>query len=146
MKEVNTQILIIDLGSQYTQIIRRSLRYLGFHSIVISPGEALKWAKEHKPKAIILSGGDSSRMGSPKALLTYVGKTFLEHCVDALSHVSIIKILVVTGSAREEINKYVNELSLPVTLIRNPPHPAEGQYSLLQTALTSISFWTSSRS
>jgi GMP synthase (glutamine-hydrolysing) len=51
------QILIIDLGSQYTQIIRRSLRYLGFHSIILPPMESLEWAKKNSPKAIIFSGG-----------------------------------------------------------------------------------------
>ncbi len=76
-------------------------------------------------------------MGSPKALLTCRGKTFLEHCIDALSHEGVSKILIVTGNAHEEINKHVNGLTLPVTLIRNP-HPDEGQYSSLQTALTSI--------
>src|SRR3989344_1755291 len=54
------QILILDLGSQYTQIIRRSLRYLGFHSTIILPDEFLKWVVIHKPKAVILSGGSAS--------------------------------------------------------------------------------------
>lgn len=54
------QILIIDLGSQYTQIIRRSLRYLGFHSVVLSPSESMDWIKENSPKGIILSGGSAS--------------------------------------------------------------------------------------
>src|SRR3989344_2576744 len=57
MQNKPAQILIIDLGSQYTQIIRRSLRYLGFHSVILPPKESLKWAKENKPKGIILSGG-----------------------------------------------------------------------------------------
>jgi GMP synthase (glutamine-hydrolysing) len=64
----NTQILIIDLGSQYTEIIRRSLRYLGFHSVIVSPKDFLKWIKERiteaRPqgciKGIILSGGSAS--------------------------------------------------------------------------------------
>src|SRR3990167_1185470 len=60
MAKSKTQILIIDLGSQYTQIIRRSLRYLGFHSVIINPKESLKWIKENKPKSIILSGGSAS--------------------------------------------------------------------------------------
>ncbi len=55
--QIKPQILIVDLGSQYTQIIRRSLRYLGFHSVIVPPSEALAWAKENKPKSIILSGG-----------------------------------------------------------------------------------------
>ena len=56
----NPQILIVDLGSQYTEIIRRSLRYLGFRSVIIPPEKALAWAKENQLnnlKSIILSGG-----------------------------------------------------------------------------------------
>ncbi|MDP9249742.1 MAG: glutamine-hydrolyzing GMP synthase [bacterium] len=57
MKDKNIQILVVDLGSQYTEIIRRSLRYLGFRSIILPPENSLEWAKDNKPKAIILSGG-----------------------------------------------------------------------------------------
>ena len=53
-------ILIIDLGSQYTEIIRRSLRYLGFHSTILSSKKSLEWIKVNKPKGIILSGGSAS--------------------------------------------------------------------------------------
>jgi len=60
MENSKIQILIVDLGSQYTQIIRRSLRYLGFHSVILPPGMSLKWARENKPKGIILSGGSAS--------------------------------------------------------------------------------------
>ncbi|MFA6520391.1 MAG: glutamine-hydrolyzing GMP synthase [Candidatus Paceibacterota bacterium] len=60
MKNKNPQILIIDLGSQYTEIIRRSLRYLGFHSIILSSEASLGWIKENKPKGVILSGGNAS--------------------------------------------------------------------------------------
>lgn len=68
MENKKAQILIIDLGSQYTQIIRRSLRYLGFHSLILPPSGALKWAKENNPKGIILSGGSASvyDTGAPK--------------------------------------------------------------------------------
>ncbi len=60
MQDSKIQILIIDLGSQYTQIIRRSLRYLGFHSIILSPAKSLDWIKQNKIQGIILSGGSSS--------------------------------------------------------------------------------------
>lgn len=60
MDTKNIQILIIDLGSQYTQIIRRSLRYLGFHSIILPPEKALLWAKNGGIRGVILSGGDKS--------------------------------------------------------------------------------------
>ncbi len=54
------QILIVDLGSQYTQIIRRSLRYIGFHSVIVAPETSLNWIKENQPKGVILSGGSAS--------------------------------------------------------------------------------------
>jgi GMP synthase (glutamine-hydrolysing) len=60
MENSKVQILIIDLGSQYTQVIRRSLRYLGFKSVILSPDAVMEWLIENKPKGIILSGGSAS--------------------------------------------------------------------------------------
>lgn len=54
------QILIVDLGSQYTEIIRRSLRYLGFKSKVVASSEISSLIEQYKPKGIILSGGAKS--------------------------------------------------------------------------------------
>ena len=76
MKANKIQILIIDLGSQYTEIIRRSLRYLGFRSIILSSEKSLEWIKENKPKGIILSGGSASVYDSdapkiPKEILDF---------------------------------------------------------------------------
>ena len=39
--------------------------------------------------AVILSGGASQRMGSPKALLPYQGRPFLEHLLDVTRHPKI---------------------------------------------------------
>ena len=60
MKNIKTQIIIIDSGSQYTEVIRRSLRYLGFRSLVVTPEESLDYIKNNKIKGIILSGGSAS--------------------------------------------------------------------------------------
>jgi GMP synthase (glutamine-hydrolysing) len=60
MIEKDTQILIVDLGSQYTKVIKRSLRYLGFHSLILSPEKSLEWAENNQIKGIILSGGNKS--------------------------------------------------------------------------------------
>src|SRR3990167_6511619 len=75
-KPKKIQIMIIYLGSQYTQIIRRSLHYLGFHSIILSPAKSLKWIEENKPKGIILSGGSASVYDAdapiiPKAIMNF---------------------------------------------------------------------------
>ncbi len=77
MENRGSQILIIDLGSQYTQIIRRSLRYKGFRSVIVSPEHALEQIKTHQPnglKGIILSGGtinisDKNAPQIPKEIL-----------------------------------------------------------------------------
>ena len=54
------QILVVDMGSQYTLVIGRTLRELGFRSAVLSPGKAEGWLKANKPQAVILSGGSAS--------------------------------------------------------------------------------------
>lgn len=60
------QILIIDLGSQYTRVIGRTLREMGFRSIILPSARAERWLKDHNPKGIILSGGSAS-VSDPKA-------------------------------------------------------------------------------
>ena len=57
--------------------------------------------------AVILSGGASSRMGSPKALLPYQGRPFLEHLLEIISHPEIGVRRVVLGADAESIAKAV---------------------------------------
>ncbi|MFH1284913.1 MAG: glutamine-hydrolyzing GMP synthase [Candidatus Peregrinibacteria bacterium] len=54
------QILIVDLGSQYTRVIGRTLRELGYRSIILPPDKATKWLTNFKSNGIILSGGSAS--------------------------------------------------------------------------------------
>jgi molybdenum cofactor cytidylyltransferase len=53
--------------------------------------------------AVILSGGASQRMGSPKALLPYQGRPFLEHLLQATTHAKIGVRRVVLGAHAERI-------------------------------------------
>jgi len=52
--------LIIDFGSQYTQLIARKLRELGVRSEVVTPKISLDEINARKPKGLILSGGPAS--------------------------------------------------------------------------------------
>ncbi len=52
--------LIVDFGSQYTQLIARKLRELGVKSEVVTPKISLAEIKARGPKGVILSGGPSS--------------------------------------------------------------------------------------
>ena len=57
--------------------------------------------------AVILSGGASSRMGSPKALLPYQGRPFLEHLLKITIHPGIGARRVVLGADAESIAKAI---------------------------------------
>ncbi len=54
------RIAIIELGSQYTLLIERTLREQGFRSVVLEPRRAKAWLEKNSPQAVILSGGGAS--------------------------------------------------------------------------------------
>ena len=58
MKEV--PILVLDFGSQYTQLIARKLRESGVYCEIVPYNENINAIKERNPKGIILSGGPAS--------------------------------------------------------------------------------------
>lgn len=56
----NLEILVLDFGSQYTQLIARRLREYGVYTEIIPYFESLDSIKAKKPSGIILSGGPAS--------------------------------------------------------------------------------------
>ena len=54
------KILIVDFGSQVTQLIARRVREEGVYSEIVPFQKAEAAFKEMKPKAVILSGGPES--------------------------------------------------------------------------------------
>jgi GMP synthase (glutamine-hydrolysing) len=61
-------ILVLDFGSQYTQVIARRIREANVYSRVIPFNTSLNEIKKFKPNGIVLSGGPASVLsqGSPK--------------------------------------------------------------------------------
>lgn len=57
---MKTSIWIVDFGSQYTQLITRKFRELGFSSIIITVEDALVRISKESPEALVLSGGPQS--------------------------------------------------------------------------------------
>jgi GMP synthase (glutamine-hydrolysing) len=53
-------ILVLDFGSQYTQLISKRLRNSGFYSEIVPYNESIKDIKARTPKGIVLSGGPAS--------------------------------------------------------------------------------------
>jgi molybdenum cofactor cytidylyltransferase len=85
--------------------------------------------------AIVLAGGESRRMGRPKALLEIRSRTFLETLLEVTRHPRVGCQRVVVGAAAEEIRARV---SLPCeTLVVNPDW-RRGQLSSLQAGLRSL--------
>jgi len=60
---VSSRILILDYGSQYTQLIARRVREARVYSEIHPPTRSLEWIREWNPAGIILSGGPNSVYG-----------------------------------------------------------------------------------
>ncbi len=60
MNQKKDLILILDFGSQYTQLIARRIRELGIYSLVKSYDTNLEEIKKFKPNGLIFSGGPNS--------------------------------------------------------------------------------------
>src|SRR6478752_2238849 len=69
MASAHDKILIVDFGSQVTQLIARRVREEGVYSEIVPFQKAEQAFREMKPKAVILSGGPESvhEQGSPRA-------------------------------------------------------------------------------
>lgn len=83
---------------------------------------------------LILSAGQSSRMGRPKALLPWRQGSFLSSAIQTLSPFSDL-VIVVAGSNAEDLRPTVD--SLGAFLVVNP-EPERGQFSSLQVGLQDI--------
>lgn len=88
---------------------------------------------------VVLAAGASSRMGSPKALLQYRGRTFLAQVVSALRAAGLDDVVVVTGPHDREIrNAAAADPALSgVRFCHNPEH-TRGPLSSLHLALALV--------
>src|ERR1700693_1897579 len=85
--------------------------------------------------AVILSGGSSSRMGSPKALLAYQGRPFPEHLLEITVHPKIGVRRIVLGAHAEAIAK---NIVLDVEEIVINDDWEKGQLSSIQAAIRGL--------
>ena len=65
---IKDRILVIDFGSQYTQLIARRVREIGVYCEIYHYKSSLSAIKKFNPQGIILSGGPETveQKGSPK--------------------------------------------------------------------------------
>jgi molybdenum cofactor cytidylyltransferase len=74
-------------------------------------------------------------MGTPKALVTLRGKSFLAHLLEAAQHPKIGLLRVVLGSGDEEIRRALN---LPAEIVVLNPDWQRGQLSSIQAAVRAL--------
>ena len=60
--------------------------------------------------AIVLAAGESKRMGRPKQMLAWRGKTLLRHVLESLIHSDVDEIVLVLGHEAEAIGKSLSDL------------------------------------
>jgi CTP:molybdopterin cytidylyltransferase MocA len=68
--------------------------------------------------AVVLAAGAASRFGSPKALARLEDRPILEHVLDTVREAGIEQIVVVLGTAADEIEEGIRWLD--ERLVRNP--------------------------
>jgi CTP:molybdopterin cytidylyltransferase MocA len=85
--------------------------------------------------AVILSGGASQRMGSPKALVPYQGRSFLEHLLHISKHEKIGVRRVVLGADAQAIAAAVS--LRPDEVVVNKDWE-KGQLNSIQAAVRSL--------
>ena len=99
MTEHHEGILIIDFGSQYTQLIARRVREAHVYCEIHPPSRTVAWIREWKPKGIILSGGPNSvydeNVPTADAELLETGLPILGLCygMQLLAHLSGGKVI-----------------------------------------------------
>jgi molybdenum cofactor cytidylyltransferase len=88
---------------------------------------------------VVLAAGRSSRMGSPKALLTLEGRTFLSRVVDALFEGGCDPVVVVTGPEEEDDCRQIATLARSKgALVAINPDRSSDQIDSLRAALNSL--------
>ena len=88
-------------------------------------------------EAILLAAGESSRMGEPKPLLPWFGKTLVEAQIESLFEGGAEKVIVVTGGWVDEVERAIPDSHF-VTKIHNPQYQ-EGKTTSIKAGVGMVS-------
>jgi len=122
---------------------------LHFHAVVIAALQPMpfpipypkssissKVLAVHEPIAgIILSAGESRRLGQPKALLSWKGAPFIHHVIKAARGAGLSPLVVVSGAHTTQVQAAC--AGMEVQLVHNPDWQ-EGQSASLKVGLRSL--------
>ncbi len=85
--------------------------------------------------AILLAAGESKRMGRPKQLLIWQGKTLLQHSLASLIGSVADEIILVLGHEADRIKETLP--ALPIKIVFNPDY-RQGMASSLRRGLLAL--------
>jgi molybdenum cofactor cytidylyltransferase len=85
--------------------------------------------------AILLAAGESKRMGLPKQLLEWQGKTLLQHVLESLIKSDADEVILVLGYEADLIKKTLP--ALPIKIVVNPAY-TQGMASSLRQGLLAM--------
>ena len=87
--------------------------------------------------AILLAGGESSRMGAAKPLLEWGGSTLIEYQLAQLKEPPVERVVVVLGHRADEVLPYVGRSGPDVVVVVNELY-AEGRASSLRLGAAAL--------
>ena len=127
------RILVLDFGSQYTQLIARRTREMGVYCEIQPFDAPIHTIEAHRPKGIILSGGPASiyDRGSPKCdrAILAMGIPVLGICYGMQLMANLLGGKVV-GSARREYGQAMIAVDQD-ELLPGPEHEPAAQHGHL---------------
>lgn len=85
---------------------------------LITPFLGLRFQLTVRPALLLLAAGASSRMGTPKQLLPYHGRTLLRHAAETAAATGCAPLILVTGAEHEALLPEV--AGLPFQAVHNP--------------------------
>lgn len=92
-------------------------------------------ASHQRIAGVVLAAGASSRFGRPKQLLDWKGKSFVRHAVETAAAGGLDPVVVVVGSAAEEVQGALS--GLPVEIVVNSEWES-GQASSIAAGLQAL--------
>ena len=120
-----SRILIIDYGSQFTQLIARRVREARVYSEIHPPNISLEWIRLWNPTGIILSGGpnsvyDEGAPTAPKGILDVAPVLGVCYGMNLIVHLEGGRI---TPTKEREYGRAMLEIEVPSGLLEGfDPH------------------------
>jgi molybdenum cofactor cytidylyltransferase len=94
------------------------------------------WEARRRVGAVILAAGESRRMGEPKLLMDWGGRTIIRQVCEQVAACDLYEVTLVAGQWMEAIQEQVADL--PVRVIHNPNYARGEMIASLQVGLRAI--------